>query len=559
MDYERAPYDPDVDDKYISEDDRILKKISRSQRDWMEYYSPNFVTYRIDNTFLFLDQWKTEERSAYKVNKKAIVTANLLYDSFRKMCAQYRDNVPQFEVRSVNGKSNPQEVKLRGDWFRFMSHQSRSQEVFQTALESALAGGFGAFRVDTEYRDKSFDQEPCLRKIEYPERCYFDPNAELSSKGDGNCCGMLLPITKEEFRSRFPNKKIPLKSEAVFEIFDSSYQQVYTNHNINLIEHYEKEYFDIEICELSNGMTMTRDEYKKRVKQVRENYPVEIQSMMIPTIVRTRKDRDYKIMRYLVTSGEILEQEEFIGHELPIIFVPGDMRKVNGREITISSIRMSVDPQRAYNLAHSEIIQTIRTARRELFLATEANVAGQYNKWRDSQNQQGVLIYTPDPETKSPPIRLEPFDIPSSLMNFLQLSQQQIQSTMGIYAANLGAEGNTESGVAERNRQIAGNLSGGIFYNNLMRGIEQAGRCIMSMLHKVFDNERTINTLPAEGKQRPVRINSNRLGEYNKDFTDNEFDVVCRAGPSYAIQKEEAIKMLLTMTQTLPEQSRTLL
>lgn len=556
-------YNNDYDDDVlpaISEEDRKLRQISRYQKNWAEYYSSNIDVFKMDKTFLFVDQWKSSERARFQEAHKTALTSNILYDAFRKMCGQYRENTPQFEVRSVNGKADPKEVKLRGDFFRHLAQQSRSAEVFETALENALAGGFGAFRVDTQYiDDKSFDQEPILRKIEYPERCYFDPNAELTTKADGSYCGIVIPLSRKEFHEKYPDQKIPIKSETVFDIYDNSYSSLYMQDVVLLIEHYEKEYDEVEIIELSNGMTMDKKEYNEKVKMVKDNHPEELHNMMIPRILRKRKVNRCKIMRYLVTSSHILEEEEFSGTELPIIFVPGDLQKVNGKEITLSMIRFAIDSQRALNLTQSEIIQVIRTSRRELFMATSGNLGNRVNQWRDVANQQGVLLYEPDPITQQPPIRIEPVDIPVTLMNYLQVATQQIQGTMGMFNSSLGDSDNAVSGKAVRQRQIAGNLSGGIFYDNLLRAITQAGRCIMSMLHKLMDNERTINTLPVEGKEKSVNINENKLGSGGSDFTDNDFDVIARSGPSYAVQKEEAISMLINLGQMLPEPQRALL
>lgn len=544
----------------ISEEDRKLRQISRYQKNWAEYYSSNIDTFKLDKSFLFVDQWKSSERARFQETHKTALMSNVLYDQFRKMCGQFRENTPQFEVRSLNGKADPKEIKLRGDYFRHLAYQSRSSEVFETALENALAGGFGAFRIETDYLDKkSFDQEPVLRKIDFPERCYFDPNAELTTKADGQYAGIVIPMTRREFKEKYPDYDIPRKAETVFDIYDNSYASIYMQDVVLLIEHFEKEYFEVEVLELSNGMTMTRADYNKKVKTVKENYSDEEAQQLIPKIMRKRKDRDHKIMRYLVTNSHILEQEESVFKELPIIFVPCDVQKVNGREITISFIRFAIDSQRALNLAQSEIVQTIRTARRELFMATTGNLGNRVNQWRDVANQQGVLLYEPDPVTQQPPIRIEPVDIPVTLMNFLQLATQQIQATTGMYASSLGDQGNEVSGIALKQRQMASNMGCGIAYDNLTRAICQAGRCIMSGMHKLLDNQRTINTMPVDGKEKAVEINQNKLGEIGGDFTDSDFDIISEAGPSYAIQKEAALEMLIKLSSTLPEQNRLLL
>lgn len=537
----------------------LLQEISENITSWYSNYSVNLQQFRRDKDFLFLEQWDASDRSEFKRVQKPMLTFNKVYDFFKKVVGEQRQNTPNLEVRCLDGDSSQEAITLRSDIVRQIAYGSKSDIVYQTAFENALAGGFGAIRVVVDYESpKSFNQHIFLRRIENPERIFFDPNAKDTTKHDGGFCGYYDIMNRKEFKQEYPDIRHPESFPAQSEIKEFNWG---TQDTITVVEYYKKEWFSFSLYKLSNGKTVTDKEYRKIKQQYEEMAALEDISgvqepIILPEIISTRKSRDYKIMCYKAIYGEIIEKYEWTSKHFPLIFCPGDVHIVEGEERTISFVRFVKDAQRFLNYCGSEIAQAIKNSRREQFLVTPDNISGQglADMWRNPALQQGALVAKPDPLTKQMPIKLPPSEIPQTLLAQYQRAEQDIQSVLGFYEANRGAAGQELSGVALRERQRTGNMAVAVFFDNLDRAIEQTGRVILSLLPGIYDTERKLSMQSPDGKNRDVIINRQIAGDKSEnDVKKGEYDVIIKAGPSFAVQKEEALRMLIEMAKINPQ------
>lgn len=537
----------------------LLQEISKNIDTWYRAYNINLRNFRDDVNFLFIDQWDASDRNEFKRLQKPMLTFNKIYDFFKKVVGEQRQNTPNLEVRCLTGDSSQEAIKLRADIVRQIAYDSKSDIVYQTAFENALAGGFGGIRVLTDYTTpKSYEQKIFLRRIDNPERLFFDPNAKEPTKHDGNYCGYYDIMGKEEFKEQYPDveypKSFPLHSE-IKEFYWGD------KNTISVVEYYKKEWFSFSVHQLSNGKTVTDKEYRKIKEQYEEMSQLEDvegidQPIVLPEIIKTRRSRDYKIMCYKAIYGQIVEKYKWPSKYFPIIFCPGDVHNIEGEERTISFVRFVRDAQRFLNYTGSEIAQAIKNSRREQFLVTPDNISGEglIDIWRNPSNQQGALVAVPDKITKQMPIKLPPSEIPQTLLQQYQRAESDIQSVLGYYEANRGAQGQELSGVALRERQRTGNMGVAVFFDNLNRAIEQTGRVILSLLPEIYDTERRISLQAPNGENQDVFINRKIAGgQAENDVTKGDYDVIIKDGPSFAVQKEEALKILVEMVKVNPQ------
>lgn len=540
-------------------DSDLLDEMSKNIGSWYSAYDKNLQDYRFDRDFLFLEQWDSNDRSEFDRLQKPRLTFNKIYDFFKKVVGEQRQNTPDLKVRCLNGESSQEAVTLRADLVRQIAYDSKSDIAYQTAFESALSGGFGAIRVSTHYRSPtSFEQEISIDRIENAERVFFDPNAKQPTKFDGDFCGYYDRMSKSDFDDKFPDVQYPQSFPEQFEIQNFNWGD---DDTISVVEYYRKEWTSFKLHKLSDGQTVTDKEYTKIKQEYEELAMLEDvegieQAIVLPEVVSTRQSGDYKIMCYKAIYGEIIERYEWAGKHFPIIFCPGDIHIVEGEERTISFVRFVKDAQRFLNYCGSEIAQSIKNNRREQFLATPANVSGNGldRMWKNPANQQGVLIANPDPITNQMPIKLPASEVPQSLLQQYQRAEGDLQSILGYYEANRGAQGQELSGVALQERQRTGNMGVAVFFSNLDRMIEQVGRVIMSLIPKIYDTERRISMQSQDGSDRDITVNQEFAGgQKENDLTEGEYDVVISAGPSFAVQRQEAVALLIDMVKINPQ------
>lgn len=271
---------------------------------------------------------------------------------------------------------------------------------------------------------------------------------------------------------------------------------------------------------------------------------------VMPTIVSKRRSRDYKIICYKAIAGHIIETYEWPSCHFPFAAVMGDEVVIEGQTIVTSLVTYAKDPQRFLNFLASDTAQAAKNNRREQFLATPSNIEGYELIWKNPANQAGVLLYNPDDKTQAPPARLPVPELPQTLLMNMQQADKDLRSIIGYpQEMNDGRAFGQLSGKAIEAQQRIGNSSNLVFFDNLKIAQEQIGRVILSLLPKVYDTERMLSIHGVDGKSKQVTVNKKIAGGMSNDLSKGDFDVTIKAGANYAAQKEEALKILVSLAQ----------
>ena len=550
--------------------EKIFERVGNKVNQWQQYYNHNQEQYRRDKEFLFIDQWDDRDKQEFQRLQKPLMQFNVSYDYYKKVVGQQRYSTPQimlrreddnFDSSAANQEQIQKEIDLRTDVIRDIAYNSRSDIAYQTAFGNAVAGGFGAIRIITEYKNAySFDQHILIEAVDDPERCFFDPNAKAPTKHDGDFAGYYSTMTRAEFKAIYPDipqpKSYPMNSNVRNFTWGN-------RETITLVEYYEKQYYEFMLYLLSDGQKVTRKQYNKLVKKQEEELLLAEQQQLdpasispLPEIMGKRKSRDYKMMYYKLSANHILEQQEFVGKDFPIVFVPGDLVNVSGREYTLSFTRYIKDAQRFLNYTKCEIAQAIKNGRREQYIGTPDNVAGQdlARMWKNPAVQQGILLAKPDPVTGQMPIRQPASEISSTLIAMGKIAQDDIASILGLFEANRGENGRERSGIAIKERQRTGNLGLIVFFDNLDRAIEQVGRVVLGMMPRIYDTERSMTLKKEDGTSYQEAVNQRRPdGSVQNDLTKGRYTLHVEAGPSFAAQRDDALNVLIELAKINPE------
>jgi hypothetical protein len=73
--------------------------------------------------------------------------------------------------------------------------------AYDTALESAVTGGFGYFRISTDYAcDDQFDQDIKIERVVNPLNIYGDPWSTAADSSDWNTAFVTEWLKEKEFK-----------------------------------------------------------------------------------------------------------------------------------------------------------------------------------------------------------------------------------------------------------------------------------------------------------------------------------------------------------------------
>jgi len=552
----------------LKDDVEIIRKIEYSIDKWYNDFSDNLDKAYDDTNFALGTQWGALEEAEFIVRQKIMLTINVMYSFVLNIVGEQRQNTPNLEVRALDPNIEQKIITFYEDLLRQIDYASKADVARQTAFMNALMGGFGAWRIAIDYDDeKSFNKKLYLQTIYDPfSNVYFDPNAQETTKSDGDFCGLHSTMSLEDFYQKYPHVDLPRSLEPP--TVNMGRFRWRDNDCITIVEHFHKVYTKTKLYKLSNGECVVKKDLKERLKElneIREIYTTRLNRIYMlsrdknidasppPPMpeIKVEDERDTEICtikHYKLIKDTILEEGVFPGNKLPIIFVDGDSHWINGKQETKSFISFAKDPQKFINMIMSDLAQMAKTGHKGEYLATEDMISDYKELWRNPEKYNIAKIYKPDPQAPGArPEYIPPAELPPSMVSATTNLFQMIQVTLGRFEANRGAQGNEQSGVAITNRAKQGNTSVFIYLDNLNRAIEQTGRICLDLIPEVYSDRGYASTRSREGKSSIIELDDSKKRIMKKQ----SFDVSVSAGASFEIQKQEAFAQLMSIIQLL--------
>ena len=537
----------------------LLRKAKQNVNDWFAWWGDNNSRGQDDRRFLFESQWDEKELRENQYLGKAQLQFNKIYDFYRKALAEQRKNTVSIKLRATDNATGVDQktIDLHESLLRSIAYDSKADVIYQTAFASQLHTGYGAIRVKGEWEhEKSFNQKIVLEAFENPERCFWDPSAKKPCKSDGDYCGVFTTFSKDYFKKLYPDVDV----ESIQQPTQQNAFAWVDNKTVTVVEYYYKEYFDIMIYQLANGEIVTRSELNKLKSMLEDAQLMGAQPEMLLQlqsqieVVARRKSKDYRIKSAIMVENTILEEGKWPIKQLPIVYVDGDSYWDREKQYTQSFVRHAKDAQRFLNYCAIEIATALKNSRKETFLVTPHNVKGFEKIWKNPEKQQGALLYNMDPNAGAPQ-KLPPTELSQSLLQQYQRAELDLQSILGIYEAARGEQGNETSGVAIANRAKQSHNSMFVFFDNLNRAVEQVGRIVLELMPIIYDTERPVNVVDANGQSRPVVVNQYdpMTDTYQNQITEQRWDLRVNVGASFEVQKQEALNTLVQLTQVSPD------
>jgi hypothetical protein len=239
----------------------------------------------------------------------------------------------------------------------------------------------------------------------------------------------------------------------------------------------------------------------------------------------------------------------------------------DGRMTYCGIPRRGRNPQIAYNYHMSEQLAYMASAPKSPFIAGMRAMRGEGVKalWeRAAVDTRATLVYNDwDEETNTVIPAPTRASISVNLQNHIEGANQalaDLEATIGMYRANLGAPSNETSGVAIDARKEQGEASTSHFPQNLAASLGQVGRICLQMIPKLIDTKRQQRILGIDNKPSTVVIDPEQSqamlegpqGEVSINLGVGSYDVRVVVGASYSTQRSQAQEALATVMQANP-------
>ncbi len=539
--------------KATKSDDSLLKLARERYEEGSEAWEENRAGAADDFRMLNGQQW--DDNALQDREGRPALVINKLSGVQKQITGDQRQNRPSIKIQPVDSDSDPDVAEILTGLIRNIEQQSDAESAYDTSFEQCSGGGFGFFRIKTEYAtEDAFEQDIIIDRIIDPFSVTVDPYANKQDKSDARYWFVEETITLAEFEERWP-KESPADWNTSYADDQS---QWYTGTHVRISEYWYKEEYEKTLYQLATGEVVDAESVADVLNEQDDvKYLIDAQTEQPIPIKGERVAICERVKMCLRSGHAILEKSDWIGKFIPIVGVWGDERWVDGKMVYKSAIRDAKDAQRIYNWMRSTAVETVAQAPRQPFLVTPEQIDGWEDEWDDMHRVPKP--YLPYNDTNgSAPQRMGGSVPDIGAQNEAMISADDIKSTTGMYDASLGQRSNETSGRAILMRQREGDVATFVFIDNLTRSLRYAGRILIDLIPKIYDTERVIRVLGEDGAEDFADVNKVVAGpnggyEVINDLARGKYDVVVNVGPSYSTQRVEAADAMMQFAQGNPQ------
>ena len=502
------------------------------------------------------NQWPEQAARQRKVEGRPCLSINKLPTFIHQVTNDQLQNKTAIKVHPVDDNADVETAKVIQGLIRHIEYSSNADVATDTAVNSAARIGFGYFRLVTDFcAPDSFDQDILYKRIPNPFTVYLDPAGIEPDGSDIKWAIITEQMLKDDFKSEYPNAEAASISE--HGVGDLGKEWV-SSDSVRVVEYYRIESTPAELVLLSNGESGYKDDLIELPPGV--------------TIVKTRQSVRKKVMWYKCTAVDVLESAEIPCDWIPVFPVYGEELNVDGKVLRSGMIRNAKDPARMYNYWMTSATEEISLRPKTPYIGAEGQFEGHEAQWRDANNRSfSYLEYKPVTLAGSlapAPQRQPMADVPTGVLAMAMHANDDIKATTGIFDASLGARGNETSGRAITARQKEGDVANFHFADSLNITIRHVGRCLLSMIPRIYDSQRVIRILGEDETAEHIEINApnpeaqqgHEVDEQGKaiktvlnDLTVGKYDVTISSGPSYSTLRQEAADAMVSFGQSWPK------
>jgi len=537
-----------ADDDFLAEVREKFERATESEEDNRKRARENIKFSRMR------EQW--DDR--VKKDREACGLPCLTFDHtnifVRQVVNTARMNRPAITVVPADSGADKETAEIMSGLIRNIEVSSDADIAYDTAIENAVAGAFGYFRINLAYTSEdSFDKDITIEAIPDAFTVYGDPDAESVDASDWNCAFIVKRIPEDDYKRDYKDA-----SKADFADLKELGSPWYDDDGVAIAEYWHREQVTSQIVALSNDTVVKLSEYEERAKEY---------AAMVPSVTIVGKPREvksHKVTQYIVNGVEVLETVEWPGKYIPIVAVYGDTVVLEGKRHFYSLIDGAIDAQRNHNYWESCITGAIALAPVSPFIGPEGAFDAAPEKWANINDPSIATVEYAGPVR---PSREPPPAYQGAMIERAQTAIAEMKAIIGLHEPSLGERSGADSGVAIRSLQRQGDVATFHFLDNLTRSIRHAGRILLDLIGKVYTTPRVLRVLgedmqpqvvqaaPQEMQQEMLIKAQMRGQEIARiyDLTAGKYDLVVKAGPSFGTQREYAQAEIVEIIRAFPD------
>jgi len=446
---------------------------------------------------------------------------------------QIEQQPPSLHAIPETGGAEKQAAEQLDGRFRQIEYASRAQQHYARALTSAARAGVGYLIARPEYIDRALGyQAPRISSEPDPLKVIFDPWSTETDGSDAEFGFLLTSFAPKYFERKWPKK------DAV-DFGDPEQRRNDSRKSILVAEQWYREDVTRNIIvytdEMGQEVAGTEDEYWTACKAAMTQLPYD----------RTYKDKKAVVKWRRMSGCDVLEESEYPADYIGIVPVYGYVSFVDGRMKYCGIPRRARSAQQAYNYHKSELLMPGAQ-----LMASKRALAGVETIWDRAQVQRRAFLPFNDMDEMGAVSAPTLIKTGSSLIDHMagaEAALRDIQASVGIYQANLGAPSNETSGVAIESRKQQGEASNAHFPSHLSASLGHLGRIVMDMDARLADTRRQMPIMGVDGSSGQIGVDPEQKqafarqpgGEVTINPRVGKYGVRVVTGASYSTQRTQ--------------------
>lgn len=512
------------------------------------------------------DQRAWEERAK---KRRPTLTVNRLPQFVKQLTGDVRKNPPSLKFLPARSGANQDTAEAFNGLARHIDQQSGGTACYIKAVENAAKASQGFWRITTEYvstgeeasrstvkkyNASAFDLDIRRRPILDPFGALIDPYCQLLDKSDMRYAFVFEQVAREDFHREYPNA-------AAVDVYAGvdvlkAFPWVFKD-SVRIAEYWRRVPVTTKLYLLPDGAVVDD------LDEVQADMPdVDFKALVRKGLIKSREVESWRVEMRKMCGSSWLDDDwtAWAGKYIPICMVSGEEDTIDGSTVRKGMVHDARDPQRIYNYTRSASVEWVSNQPRAAWVGTVDQFKGRREWETASSENHAFLAYNPDPKAPGPPQRAPPATPATGLDQQSVIAASDMEATMGIYKPSLGAPSNETSGIAIRQRQQEGDTGTFMFIDNLARAIGYEGKILADLIPRVYDTQRQVRILQADGTAQMVTVNGPpAVNQKTKepmhpiyDLQAGEYDVVVTTGPSFATQRQEAAANMTEMIRAYP-------
>jgi len=545
--------------KKDEKNEKLLQDIQERSDAAMGYYSEEYTRGEGDLDFALGEQWPHDIKAKRQAEGRPCLTENRVLTFINLVVNQIRQARPTINTKPVDSDSDPRVAEIYQGLIKNIEITSDAETAYDTAAWNAVASGRGFIRIGTRYcDDDSFDQDIYIDRILNPFGVFIDPNSTSMDGSDASYAFVVDEMSKEDFKYKYPDASPTSITES------TANTEWYKDDSVRIVEYYYKEY-----------KTKTLVEYVDLDGSTKRGYKEDLKEFIDAGLITVERERETEVcsIKYCKSTGdEILEQTEFVGKYIPIVPVYGQEAWFKGKREVFSLIHPAKDPQRMYNYWKTASTEVVALQPKSPYIGAKGSFKSNKQAWL-AANRDNLPFLEYDPvvtktgQLAPPPQRQAPPQPSMAMTQEAIEAANAIQSVLGIFNDNQGAESNGVSGKAIIARQVQGDNSTFHFVDNLATSMKHVGRILVGMIPEIYTGKRILRVIGEDKSEMLVPINQPvvedkkqgyRLAQVGEvptvlQLDNGKYDVVVEIGASYATRRQELSNAIVELLGVIPQ------